>query len=103
MLLNLVKLQQPDISKNHLYVTVTLESKYQFFIDGREKVGIKNLKAFIDHSQTTDDVYDDENLEDHNPTKKRRVLIVFLENMESNQTLSPIPTELFLRGRKRNI
>ena len=44
MLLNLVKLQQPDISKNHLYVTVTLESKYQLFIDGREKVGIKNLK-----------------------------------------------------------
>ena len=28
----------------HLYVTVTLESKYQLFIDGREKVGIKNLK-----------------------------------------------------------
>ena len=32
----------------------------------------KNLKAFIDYSQTTDNVY--ENLEDYNPTKKRRLL-----------------------------
>ena len=32
----------------------------------------KNLKAFIDYSQTTDDVY--ENLEDYNPRKKRRLL-----------------------------
>ena len=32
----------------------------------------KNLKAFIDYSQTTDDVY--ENLEDYNPKKKRRLL-----------------------------
>ena len=76
-------------------------------IKGREKVGIenlKNLKAFIDYSQTIDDVY--ENLEDYNPTKKRRVLIVFddmIADMESNKKLSPIVTELFLRGRKLNI
>ena len=46
-------------------------------INGREKVRIKNLKnpkAFIDYSQTIDNVY--ENLEDYNPTKKKRVLIV---------------------------
>ena len=44
----------------------------------RERVRIKqtkNPKAFIDYSQTIDDVYD--NFEDHNPTKKRKVLIVF--------------------------
>ena len=35
---------------------------------------IKNPKAFIDYSKTIDDVY--ENLEDYNPTKKRRVLMV---------------------------
>ena len=43
-----------------------------------EKVGIEILnsaKAFIDYSQRIDDAY--KNLEDHNPTKKRRVLIVF--------------------------
>ena len=55
----------------------------------REKVEIKklnNLKAFIDYSQTVDDVY--ENLEDYNPTKKRKVLIVFhdmIADMESNK------------------
>ena len=31
----------------------------------------KNPKAFIDYCQTIDDIY--ENLEDYNPTKKRRV------------------------------
>ena len=35
---------------------------------------IKNPKALIDYSKTIDDVY--ENLEDYNPTKKRRVLMV---------------------------
>ena len=35
----------------------------------------KSSKAFIDYSETTDDVY--ENLEDYNPTKKRKVLIFF--------------------------
>ena len=47
-------------------------------IKGREKVEIenfKNPKALVDYSQTIDDVY--ENLEDYNPTKKARVLIVF--------------------------
>ena len=76
-------------------------------INGREKVGIKTLKnpkAFSDYSQTIDDVY--ENLEDYNPTKKRRVLIVFDDmtaDMESNKNLIPKVTELFLRGRKFNI
>ena len=75
-------------------------------INGTEKVGIKTLKnpkAFSDYSQT-DDVY--ENLEDYNPTKKRRVLIVFddmIADMESNKNLIPKVTELFLRGRKLNI
>ena len=57
-------------------------------IKGREKVRLENLtypKAFVDYSQTIDNVY--ENLEDYNPTKKRRVLIVFddvIADMESN-------------------
>ena len=74
------------------------------FINGRETVGIekfKNPKAFIDYSQTTDDVYD--NFEDYNPTNKRKVLTVFddmIADMESNKKLSPIVTELFLWGRK---
>ena len=75
-------------------------------INGREKVGIENLKnskEFIDYSQKIN-VYD--NLEDYNPTKKRRVIIVFddmIADMESTKKLSPIVTELFLRGRELNI
>ena len=77
--LNLIKHQQPDIGKIYLYVKDPSEPKYQLFINRREKVGTKNLKnpkAFIDYSQTIDDVY--ENLEDYNPTKKGRVFDVML-------------------------
>ena len=73
-------------------------------INRREKVvteALKNPKAFTDYSQTIDYVY--ENLEDYNPTKKRRVLIVFddmIADRESNKKLSPKVTKSFLRGRK---
>ena len=56
----------------------------------------KNPKAFIDYSQKIDDVLD--NLEDYNPTKKRRVLILFddkIADRESKKKFSPIVTELF--------
>ena len=65
---------------------------------------LKNPKAFIDYSQTIDDVY--ENLEEYNPTKKATVLIVFddlIADLKSCKKLSPIVTELFLKGRKLNI
>ena len=76
-------------------------------INGREKLGIETLtnpKAFIDYSQTIEDVY--ENLKDYNLTKKRRVLTVFddmIADMDSNKKLGPIVNELFLRGKKLNI
>ena len=100
MLLNLIKHQPPDIDKIYLYVKDPSESKHQLFVNEREKVGTENPQAFIDYSQTIDDVY--ENLEDYNPIKKRRVLIVFddmIADTESNKKLSPIVSELFLRGR----
>ena len=90
-----------------MYVTDPFESKYQSLMNGRQKVGIKKFKipkAFIHYSQTTDDVH--ENLEDYNPTKRRKVLIVLsciTADMEANKTLSPKVTILFLRGRKLNI
>ena len=55
----------------------------------------------IDYSQIIDDLH--ENLEDYNPTKERRALIVFdgkIADMESNKRLSPTVTELFLRRRQ---
>ena len=55
------------------------------------------------YSQTIEDVY--ENLEDYNPTKKREMLIEFdmTVDIETNKKLSPIVTELLLRGTKLNI
>ena len=107
MLLNLIKNQRPDIGKIYLYIKDPFESNYQLPINGREKVGIENLKnpnAFMDYSQTIDDVY--ENIEDYIPTKKRRVLIVFhdmIADIESNKKLSPKFTELFLKGQELNV
>ena len=46
------------------------------------------------------------NIEDYNPGKKRKILIVFddmIVDMINNKKLNPIVTELFIRGRKRNI
>ena len=94
VLQNLIKNQRSDIDKICLYVKNPFQSKYQLLINGREKVRIKtlkNTKAFIDYSQTVDDVH--ENLEDYNPTKKRRQLIVFrdmIANIESNKKLTPL-------------
>ena len=73
------------------------EKKYELKIS-------KIQKAFIDYSQTIDEVY--ENFEDYNLTMKKWVLIVFddmIAYMDSNKKLSPIVTELLLRGRKLNI
>ena len=64
----------------------------------------KKLKAFINYSQTVDDIY--EYLEDYNPMKKRKVLVVtqdMIEDMEAYKKLRPIVVELLLRERKLNI
>ena len=47
-----------------------------------------------------------ENNDEYNPNKKREILIVckdMIADMLSNKTFHPILTELFMRGRKRNI
>ena len=51
-----------------------------------------------------DDNY--ENIEEWNPNKKSKVLIVFddmIVDMLSNQKLNPIVTDLFIKGKKLNI
>ena len=50
------------------------------------------------------DVY--KNIEEHNPGKKRKVLIVFddmIADMINNKKHNPIVTELFIRDGKLNI
>ena len=76
-LLNLIK-EQDDIEKIYLYAKDLSETKYEFFIKKREDAGIKqlnDLNAFIECSNTMDDVY--ENTDDYNPSIKRKILIVF--------------------------
>ena len=71
VLLNVMKCQRKYIDL-FIYKRST-RIKVSLLINEREKVWIKkiNSKAFIDYSKTVDDVY--ENLEDYNPTKKRKV------------------------------
>ena len=91
--------QQPDNVKIYLYIKYLFEPKYHLLINRREKLGIeklKNPKAFTDYPQTIYDVLENENLEDYSPTKKRNMLIFYI-------AVSPIVTELFIIGRKRNI
>ena len=105
-LFNLIN-QQPDIDKIYLYAKDPYEAKYQFLINKRESTGLKHFndsKAFIEYSNDMDDIY--KNIEEYNPNKKRKILIVFddmIADMLSNKKLNPVVTELFIRGRKLNI
>ena len=105
-LLNLIN-NQPDFDKTYLYVKDPYEVKYQYLVNKREKVGLDHFddpKAFIEYLNDMQDVY--KNIEDCNPGKKRKLLIIFddvIADMINNKKLNPIVTELFIRDRKRNI
>ena len=98
---------QPDIDKIYLYAKDPYQKKYQYLINKHEKVGLSHFnesKAFMEFSKDMQDVY--KNIEDYNPIKKRKVLIVFddmIADMINNNKLNPIVTELFIRDRKLNI
>ena len=58
----------------------------------------------MEYSNDMQDVY--KNIEDYNPIKKRKILIVFddmIADMINNNKLNSIVTEFFIRGRKINI
>ena len=105
-LLNLIN-NQADIDKIYLYAKEPYEKKYQYLINKREKVVLNHFndpKAFMEYSNDMQDVR--KNIEDYNPIKKRKVLIVFddmIADMINNNKLNSIVTELFIRGRKLNI
>ena len=100
LLLNLIE-KQPDIDKIYLYTKDPYESKYQYLINKREGV---DPKAFIDYSNDMHDVY--ENVDDYNPDKESKILIVFDDmnsDMINNKKLNSLVSELFIRSRKLNI
>ena len=83
------------------------EPKYEFLIKKRENGGRKHLNdsnAFIECSNTIDDIY--ENIDEYNPNKKRKILVVFNEmiaDIMSNKKIHAITKELFIRCKKLNI
>ena len=91
----------------NLYAKDPYEAKCQYLINKREKVGLDHFddpKPFMEYSNDMQDVY--KITDDYNPRKKHKVLIVFddmIADMINNNMLNPIVTELFIRGRKRNI
>ena len=96
-LINLIN-ERNDIDKTYLYATDLSKPKYEYLIKKCEDAGIKhvnNPKAFIECSDTMDDVY--ENINDFNPIWKRRKLIVF------DKKIQAIIKKLFIRCRKLNI
>ena len=77
-LLNLIN-EQNGIDKIYLFARDLNEPKYKILIKKREDAGIKHLNdpnAFIECSNTMDDVY--ENIHDYNSNRKRKILIVFV-------------------------
>ena len=105
-LLNLVN-NEPDFDKMYLHAKYLYEANYQFLIDKRGSIGLKCLndsKPFFKYSHAMNDIY--KNVDEHNPNKKRKILIVFdaiIVDTLINKKLNPIVTELFIRGRKLNI
>ena len=99
--------EQKDIDKIYLYAKDLSKSKYEYLIKIRENAGIKHLnhsKAFIKFSNTMNGVY--ENIDNYNPNRKRKMLIVFddmIADIMTNKKFQSIIRELFIRDRKPNI
>ena len=69
----------------------------ELLVNKRESTVIKHFndsKAFIEYSNDMNDIYN--NIEENNPNKRRKILVVV------HKILNPIVTELFIRGRKLN-
>ena len=83
---------------------IHMKKKYQYLINKPENVGLNHFndpKAFMEYSNDMQDVY--KNIEDYNPIKRRKILIIFddmIADMINNNKLNPIVTELFIRSRK---
>ena len=105
-LLNLIK-EQDDIDKIYLCAKGLSKPKYVVWIKKREDAGIKHLddsNAFIECANTMMNIY--ENIDDYNPNRKRKILIVFnymIADIMTNKKFQAIIKELFIRSRNLNI
>ena len=105
-LINLIN-EQNDNDEIYLYARDLSKPKYEYLIKKCEDAGIKHLNnpnAFVECSDTMDDVY--ENINDYNPSRKRKILIVFdgmIADIMTNKKFHAIIKELFIRCRKLNV
>ena len=105
-LLHLINNIHP-IDKIYLYTKDTNEKKYQYLINKREQVGIKNFNdphAFIEYSNDMNDVLEDIN--NYNKNRDKKVLIIFddlISDIMRSEKFKAIVKELFIRCRKLNI
>ena len=99
-LLNLIN-EQGDIDKIYLYAKDLSEPKYEYLIKNHKNAGIKHLNesnVFIECFY--------ENIDDYNPSRKRKISIVFddmIADIMTNKKFQAIIKELFIRCRKLNI
>ena len=98
-------------NKIYLYVRGAYKAKYEFEIN-KKSTGLKHLysEACIKYSNDMGYIYKNikiyKNIEECNPNRTRKTLIVFddlIANMVTCQKISPIVTELSIRVRKLNI
>ena len=108
-LLNLIQKQnnKNPIDNIYLHSKDLSKPKYQFLIEKGENARIKNYNdptTFIEYSNTMDDVFS--NIDDCNPNRKRKFLIVFddmIADIMTHKKIQAIIKELFIRCRKLNI
>ena len=102
-LINLIN-EQNGFDKTYLYGRDLSEPKYGYLINKREDTEIKHLNnpnAFIECSNSMDDVYG--NINDYNQIRKRKKLIIFddmIADIMTNKRFQAIIKELFIRCRK---
>ena len=90
--------------KIYLRAKDPFEVKYQFLVNKYGAVDFKLgnfYKSFIEYLNDMNDIY--KNIEEDNPNKERKILIVFgdlIADMISNKRLNPIIFEISIRGKK---
>ena len=76
-------------------------------INKPESVGLNHCndsKDFLEYSNNMDDIY--ENIDECNPNKKRKILIVFndkIADMLNNRKIQPIVTVLFIKQKNKYV
>ena len=90
-----------------MYAKDLSEPKYEFLIKKPKNSGTKHLNdpnVLTECSNTMDDI--DKNINDFNPNRKRKILIVFddmIADIMDNNKSKGLISELFIRCRKLNI